>query len=307
MKSFLFLLLLVYCSLANAGTYVKKKSDACGAYILKPGNYCNLASSNAGDPGEKYDYRLTIDQCITKCKEDAKCTFFIFGTGSKAGRCWRQYTASADCSEGWVVASTYDFWKVIPGEENIITTKECGEAAVALSLSATTANTEVDTTGNYPKGCYHNDPSGNDRLWINAATSGTSVCETDSQCVCKTVECKDSFDGDILPKTCILKSPSNCHGSWKLWTKMSGSANPFDGVDVFKSASPAPIIRDGKTDMYVGDSNSYIRYYKNTGTNSNPVYTRQTGTDNPMDNAGRVGGNDFNADPYLFDVDNDGK
>ena len=45
MKSFLFLLLLVYCSLANAGTYVKKKSDACGAYILKPGNYCNLASS----------------------------------------------------------------------------------------------------------------------------------------------------------------------------------------------------------------------------------------------------------------------
>lgn len=279
-----------------AGTYFKKVSAACGASIEKTGNYCNLASAKS----PKYystGQLLTVDDCITKCKEDMKCTFFIFGTGSKAGRCWGQYTASSDCPEGWIADSEYDFWKVLPGEANIVTTKECSDAAQVLSLTSTTARTEVETSGNFPKGCYNYDPSGSDKLWINAATSGTSLCSTQNVCVCKTLTCKDSSTGDVFPKMCHLKSPSNCHGKWKVFVKMSGSANPFNGVDVIKSAALAPIVVNGKTDMYVGDYNGNTRYYKNTGTNSAPVYEEQTGSNNPMD-GNNLGSKIFNGQYY---------
>ena len=206
-----------------AGTYFKKISAACGASIEKTGNYCNLASAKS----PKYystGQLLTVDDCITKCKEDMKCTFFIFGTGSKAGRCWGQYTESSDCPEGWIADSEHDFWKVHPGEANIVTTKECSEAAQVLSLTSTTARTEVDTSGNFPKGCYNYDPLGSDKLWT-------------------------------------------------------------------------PIVVNGKTDMYVGDYYGNTRYYKNTATNSAPVYEEQTDSNNPMD-GNNLGSQRFNGQYY---------
>ena len=37
--------------------------------------------------------------------------FFIFGTGSKAGNCWKESTGSEACTEGWETDS-YDFYKL---------------------------------------------------------------------------------------------------------------------------------------------------------------------------------------------------
>lgn len=56
---------------------------------------------------------MDLPSCADACAADPKCNFFIFGTGHKKGRCFAQYTASADCPEGFE-ADSYDFYEVCP-------------------------------------------------------------------------------------------------------------------------------------------------------------------------------------------------
>ncbi|QSV73159.1 MAG: hypothetical protein HEQ20_23345 [Aphanizomenon flos-aquae KM1D3_PB] len=88
------------------------------------------------------------------------------------------------------------------------------------------------------------------------------------------------------------------------YTEQTGTANPFNGIDVGGSSAPtfADIDGDGDLDAVVGESDGILLYYKNTGTATNPSYTEQTGTANPF--------NGFDAGNYsiptLADIDGDG-
>ncbi len=89
-----------------------------------------------------------------------------------------------------------------------------------------------------------------------------------------------------------------------IYTEKTGSNNPFDGIDVGTRAKPtfADINGDGKLDLVVGETDNNLNYYQNTGTFSNPVYTKKTGSNDPF-NGIDVG---LTSTPTFHDIDGDG-
>ena len=82
------------------------------------------------------------------------------------------------------------------------------------------------------------------------------------------------------------------------------TANPFNGVDVGFDSAPAfgDLDGDGDLDMVSGMWLGELKYFKNTGTASAPVYVEQTGAANPL--SGLDVGN--GSVPGLVDIDGDG-
>ncbi|HMF14341.1 MAG TPA: VCBS repeat-containing protein, partial [Gemmataceae bacterium] len=89
-----------------------------------------------------------------------------------------------------------------------------------------------------------------------------------------------------------------------VFTPQTGTANPFNAINVGAIAAPAlgDVDGNGTLDLVVGNGGATLFYYKNTGTAINPVFTQKTGTDNPF-NSVSVG--TFTA-PALGDVDGNG-
>jgi len=88
-----------------------------------------------------------------------------------------------------------------------------------------------------------------------------------------------------------------------VFVEQIGDKNPFNGEDIGSNSQLKfiDIDNDGDYDAFIGEMGSTINYYKNTGSNTAPVFTRQTGGDNPLD---------FSFDRYtspdFVDIDNDG-
>ncbi len=87
-------------------------------------------------------------------------------------------------------------------------------------------------------------------------------------------------------------------------TAITGAGNPLDGVSLHSRTNLtfADIDGDGDLDAFIGQFTGLLNYYENTGTAESPVYTLQTGADNPLNNfdAGTHAAFDF------VDIDNDG-
>ncbi|MGK7922382.1 MAG: FG-GAP-like repeat-containing protein [Trichodesmium sp.] len=85
------------------------------------------------------------------------------------------------------------------------------------------------------------------------------------------------------------------------FTEVTGSGNPFDGVDVEFDAAPtfADIDGDGDLDAFIGSKNDFIKYFENDGSGN---FTEVTGSGNPFDGVGVV----FDAAPTFADIDGDG-
>ncbi len=84
----------------------------------------------------------------------------------------------------------------------------------------------------------------------------------------------------------------------------TADANPLNGFDVGRLASPefVDIDNDGDMDVFVGESNGSVKFYRNTGTVNAPVFSAETGATNPL-NGFDMG---LFASPSFVDIDNDG-
>ncbi|CAB5102353.1 hypothetical protein D3OALGB2SA_1914 [Olavius algarvensis associated proteobacterium Delta 3] len=88
------------------------------------------------------------------------------------------------------------------------------------------------------------------------------------------------------------------------FTEVTGSSNPFNGVDVGDYSTPAfaDIDGDGDQDVFAGEYNGYVLFFRNDGSSTAPAFTEVTGTSNPF--AGVLVGN--YSTPAHADIDGDG-
>lgn len=76
-------------------------------WLVKSGHEC--MSTDTG-----YGVQSSIQNCADIVRSNGG-SYFIFGTGSKAGHCFTEWTSTAACSEGWE-SDEYDFYAITPAE-----------------------------------------------------------------------------------------------------------------------------------------------------------------------------------------------
>jgi hypothetical protein len=106
--------------------------------------------------------------------------------------------------------------------------------------------------------------------------------------------------GSTLALSLVLTAPTQA----QTFVEQTGMDNPFNGVNVGIQSTPAlvDIDNDGDLDAFIGEFDGTIKSFENTGTNTDPTFVEQTGTDNPF-NGVDVG---LQSAPTLVDIDNDG-
>src|SRR5262245_24451199 len=78
------------------------------------------------------------------------------------------------------------------------------------------------------------------------------------------------------------------------FTPLTGAANPWEGIDAGDWSAPSlgDVDGDGDLDALVGAADGTLRYFKNTGTATSPLYVQQSGADNPF---GSIDVGDYSA------------
>jgi hypothetical protein len=116
---------------------------------------------------------------------------------------------------------------------------------------------------------------------------------------------RDAFIGTSTGSIVYYKNTGTATAP--VFTLQAGVANPFNGVTVAQNATPdfVDIDNDGDKDVFIGDFNGRISYYKNTGSITVPAFTIQTGGSNPLNSVG-LPGPAYVSEPAFVDIDNDG-
>ncbi len=98
----------------------------------------------------------------------------------------------------------------------------------------------------------------------------------------------------------VKRSPS----SEITFVEVTGSGNPFDGVDVGDNSDPAfvDIDGDGDFDAFVGETDGVLNFFENTGDVNTPAFVEVAGSGNPLDG---VDVGSFSALDFV-DIDADG-
>ncbi len=88
------------------------------------------------------------------------------------------------------------------------------------------------------------------------------------------------------------------------FTERTGVGNPLAGIDVGFYSTPTftDLDDDGDPDLVVGEEDGILNYYENTGSRSQPSFTKRFGAANPLPDVDVGDG----STPAFADLDNDG-
>jgi hypothetical protein len=114
------------------------------------------------------------------------------------------------------------------------------------------------------------------------------------------VSLKLAIGGSVLVLGLALVQPAQ----GQIFVQKTDTDNPFNGFDAGNSAQPefGDLDGDGDFDAVIGEYFGTFRYFKNTGSSTTPVFTEQTGTDNPLNGISAPN----RPHPALADIDADG-
>lgn len=112
----------------------------------------------------------------------------------------------------------------------------------------------------------------------------------------------DLFVADSLGQINFFQNTGNANAP--NFTPISGSNNPFNGIDVGSIATIdfVDINKDGLQDAFVGEANGNINFFQNNGTATNPNFIQVIGAANPF-NGLTLG---TQTSPTFADIDKDG-
>ncbi|MHB1240677.1 MAG: FG-GAP repeat domain-containing protein, partial [Gammaproteobacteria bacterium] len=93
-----------------------------------------------------------------------------------------------------------------------------------------------------------------------------------------------------------------------LFQEQTGSANPLNGVSIGSYSVPVfvDIDGDGLLDAFIGANNGTIRFFRNTGSATNPVFVEQTGSNNPFNGVTVGSCCGGRSAPAFVDINGDG-
>ncbi len=115
------------------------------------------------------------------------------------------------------------------------------------------------------------------------------------------VRIKESVVAACIAAGLSLATPASAQ---QTFAQQTGANNPLNAVNVGYLSAPAfvDIDNDGDMDAFIGEGYGSILYYRNTGTSSAPVFTQQTGANNPLNATFFY----YGVAPTFADIDNDG-
>ena len=76
--------------------------------LIQPNVECNSMDQHLGN-------FQSLDDCANACRINDQCSFFVYGTNSKEGRCYWEKTTSASCPQGWQ-NDNFDFYALERGK-----------------------------------------------------------------------------------------------------------------------------------------------------------------------------------------------
>jgi len=123
---------------------VNSVSDGASFELIKSGHECKSSDSFLG----KFS---NVEDCANRAGETGS-QFFVYGTDSKAGKCYNEFTRSASCPEGWE-RDSYNFYEIRSGPSELALGRPVaeieGEETVGESSLADSSDSSSYSSSDY--------------------------------------------------------------------------------------------------------------------------------------------------------------
>jgi len=207
--------------------------------LVRSGVECQSADANLGDAP-------TLAECANRCAAKVGCSFFIYGHGYKAGRCYQEFTNTSTCAEGWEV-DEYDFYQL----HTTITMRGCTDARDTAHYNAAANVDDGSCVG--VSACAAPRPHGEAGECANCATDQVTGSCRDNQPY-------RSHKHDLIDAVRVAPGELTVDGDLRDWGSHMSSSQCFQDVPFATQAGDEVVFEAHDGGKWFGPSDFSIRW-----------------------------------------------